>query len=66
MRLEDYHAAARQLGRAKPELRRRVMLGMAACVLEDGQMSARELELLRAMGDTIECPVPPLVLEGNG
>ena len=66
VRLEDYHAAARQLGRAKPELRRRVMLGMAACVLEDGQMSARELELLRAMGDTIECPVPPLVLEGNG
>ena len=60
VRLEDYHAAARRLARAKPELRRRVLLGMAACVLEDGQVSVRELELLRAMGDTIDCPVPPL------
>ena len=61
VRLQDYHAAARQLARAKPALRRRVMLAMAACVLEDGQVSVRELELLRAMGDTIDCPVPPLV-----
>jgi len=65
VRLEDYHAAARQLARARPELRRRVMLGMAACVLEDGQVSVRELELLRAMGDTIDCPVPPLVHGGE-
>lgn len=61
--LNDYHAAARRLARANPEVRKRVMRGMAVCVLDDREVTVREMELLRAMGDTINCPIPPLLPE---
>ena len=41
----------------------RVMRGVAVCVLDDREVTVREMELLRAMGDTINCPIPPLLQE---
>ena len=58
--LADFHAAARALAKEKLEVRRRAMHGMAACILEDRQVTTREWELLRAIGETIDCPMPPL------
>ena len=57
--LADFHAAARALAKEKLDVRRRAMHGMAACILEDRQVTTREWELLRAIGETIDCTVQP-------
>jgi hypothetical protein len=33
----------------------------ATCILADRQVTVRELDLLRANCDTLDCPLPPLV-----
>jgi hypothetical protein len=57
-------AVDRALGRydaATPALKREIMLACAATVMADDQVSDREAELLRAIGDALDCPVPPFV-----
>jgi hypothetical protein len=38
-----------------------VLLACAQTVVADGQVLYREAELLRAIADTLDCPVPPFV-----
>jgi Zn-dependent protease with chaperone function len=52
--LERYDAAT-------PALKRDIMLACAATVMADDQVTDREAELLRAIGDALDCPVPPFV-----
>ena len=52
--LERYDAAA-------PELKRGLMFACAATVMADDTVTDREAELLRAIGDALDCPVPPFV-----
>jgi len=52
--LERYDAAT-------PALKREIMLACAATVMADDQVTGREAELLRAIGDALDCPVPPFV-----
>jgi hypothetical protein len=33
----------------------------AAAVMADGSVNDHQFELLRAMADTIDCPIPPFV-----
>jgi hypothetical protein len=40
-----------------------VLAACAACILSDRKVTAREFEVLRAIGDTLDCPIPPLVVE---
>jgi hypothetical protein len=53
------HALGR-LRAASPAIKRMVMNGCAACVLADGRVLLPELELLRAVAASLECPLPPL------
>ncbi len=46
---------------AKPALKRDLMLASAATVMADDTVTDREAELLRAIGDALDCPVPPFV-----
>lgn len=46
---------------ASPALKKSLMLAAAATVMADQQVSDREAELIRAIGDAIDCPVPPFV-----
>ena len=52
--LQRYDAAA-------PVLKRDIMLACAATVMADDNVTDREAELIRAIGDGLDCPVPPFV-----
>jgi hypothetical protein len=49
------------LAQASPSVKRNVLLACAQTVAADGQVLYREAELLRAIADTLDCPVPPFV-----
>ena len=46
---------------ATPTLKRSLMLAAAATIMADDQVTDRESELIRAIGDGLDCPVPPFV-----
>jgi Zn-dependent protease with chaperone function len=52
--LQRYDAAA-------PSLKRSLLLACAATVMADDTVTDREAELIRAIGDALDCPVPPFV-----
>lgn len=52
--LQRYDAAA-------PALKRDLILACAATVMADDNVTDREAELIRAIGDALDCPVPPFV-----
>ncbi len=45
----------------KPDLLR----ALAHCIQHDGQITVTEAELLRAIADTLDCPLPPLLQPGS-
>ncbi|WP_435009955.1 M48 family metallopeptidase [Tundrisphaera lichenicola] len=58
LRLLD--AALNELDAAAPPLKKQVLAGCAACIGADGRITLEEAELLRAIADSIGCPLPPL------
>jgi len=52
-------AALDRFDRAVPMVKKQLIFVCAAAVFADGQVSSEEAELLRAVADTIGCPVPP-------
>jgi len=48
------------LRQAAPNIKKRLMEGLAACAAVDQVVTLEEGELLRAIADTLDCPVPPL------
>lgn len=59
--LAQFDAALRQLGQSPLPIKRRVVLACAACITDDGKVTVREGELLRAICAVLGCPMPPLV-----
>jgi len=43
---------------AKPKL----LKACVACICADGEVTSTEAELIRAIGDTLDCPMPPIVV----
>jgi hypothetical protein len=52
--------ALQELDAATPLLKKQVLAGCAACVGADGRITLEESELLRAIADSLGCPLPPL------
>ena len=50
-----------RLGRAVPQIKKTVLLASAHTVAADGRIDSREAELLRAIAETLDCPLPPFV-----
>jgi hypothetical protein len=59
-------AALRTIDLASRPLKKQVLLACAAVVGADGQVTVEEGELLRAISDSIDCPMPPLLSHGSG
>lgn len=59
--LNDVDEALRVLGAASPQIKKRVMDACAACVAFDGFVTVEEGELLRAVADCLDCPLPPIL-----
>jgi len=61
--LAEFDAALQTLNQSVPAIKRRIIVACTACILANQQISVREAELLRAICDTLDCPLPPLVVE---
>ncbi len=61
--LERLDAALNRFDRAVPMVKKHLLHSCAAAVFADGAVSSEEAELLRAVADTMGCPVPPFGAE---
>jgi Zn-dependent protease with chaperone function len=61
--LAEFDAALQTLNQSVPAIKRRIVDACAACILANQQVTVRETELLRAVCDTLDSPLPPLVVE---
>jgi Zn-dependent protease with chaperone function len=59
--LSQVDAALARLGQAVPQIKKNVLNACAQTVAADGVIQEGEAELLRAIADTLDCPVPPFV-----
>ena len=59
--LASVDSALQRFDAAAPALKRSLMLACAATVMADDTVTDREAELIRAIGDALDCPVPPFV-----
>ncbi len=57
--LKELDAALGRLSEAAPALKRRILEASANAVAADGRLAVREAELLRAIADALDCPLPP-------
>jgi hypothetical protein len=59
--LTDLGKALSKLNRAAPPLKRQMLAAAEACICVDRCVSVSEGELLRAIADSLDCPMPPLL-----
>lgn len=62
VQLTDLDLALDQLNRVKPLQKPQLLKAMSQCVLQDNRITIVEAELFRAIADSLDCPVPPLLL----
>jgi Zn-dependent protease with chaperone function len=60
-RLKHIDTALDRLALAVPQIKRNLMEACVHVVGADGLIQEREAELLRAIADTLDCPIPPFV-----
>ena len=61
--LEPMDRVLDRLDAASPAVKRQVLEAAAVCTAADTQVTAMELELLRAIAASLGCPMPPLLQE---
>ena len=60
-KLEQLDTALDRLELAAPQIKKNVLEACVHVVGADGLIQEREAELLRAIADTLDCPIPPFV-----
>ena len=59
--LPQIDAALNRLAQASPGIKKRVLQACAHAVAADNLIQADEAELLRAIAETLDCPIPPFI-----
>ncbi|MEO6053707.1 MAG: M48 family metallopeptidase [Chthoniobacterales bacterium] len=59
--LPEVDAALNRLAMATPALKHRVLHACEQTVMQDGKLEDQESALLRAVADTLDCPLPPIL-----
>lgn len=59
--LKSFDRALDELSLAAPRLKKRVLQAAVAAVAHDREVTVQEGELLRAVADGLDCPVPPFL-----
>ncbi|MEY2495159.1 MAG: hypothetical protein QOJ45_1651 [Verrucomicrobiota bacterium] len=59
--LSHLDAALQRFSQAVPQIQKNVLNACAQTVAADGVIQPREAELLRAVADALDCPVPPFL-----
>lgn len=58
--LDDIQQCLTRVANATPEVKRQVMQACAIVIMHDRRITPDEAELFRAIGEAVDCPVPPL------
>jgi Zn-dependent protease with chaperone function len=59
--LKDFDRALEDLAAASLSVKKTILTACSAAVVHDGVVNDTQFELLRAIADTVDCPVPPFV-----
>lgn len=59
--LDQIEAALEKFAKATPSVKKHLLEAASKSVMADGAISSREAELIRAMADSMGCPIPPFV-----
>lgn len=59
--LRELEAALKQLEPLRPLQKPQLLKALARCIEHDGRITAAEAELMRAVADILDCPMPPLL-----
>ena len=59
--LEQVDAALSRLTQAAPQIKKNILEACAQTAAADGVIQEMEAELLRAVADALDCPMPPLI-----
>jgi Zn-dependent protease with chaperone function len=62
-RLDEIDRALDRLNQAAPQVKKKILFAAATVVAADGFLHEKEAELLRAIADALDCPLPPLLQE---
>lgn len=57
--------ALKQLAEGSPQVKKRVLDACATCVAANGKTTVEEAELLRAVAESLGCPMPPILPPGS-
>jgi Zn-dependent protease with chaperone function len=60
-KLESMEGVLTKLSGLSPLLKGSLISACADCVLQDGTITLQEAELLRAVAEALDCPMPPLI-----
>lgn len=60
-KLEMLDQALDRISQATPKIKERILRACAVTVAVDQKMPLKQAELLRAIGDTLDCPIPPFL-----
>ncbi|MHC5542804.1 hypothetical protein ACYOEI_31650, partial [Singulisphaera rosea] len=59
--IPEIDAALGRLAAGSPTLKKQILEACAACIGADGRVTVEEGEMLRAISDSLGCPMPPLL-----
>ncbi|NNN25605.1 M48 family metallopeptidase [Pseudomonas nitroreducens] len=59
--LRELETALKQLEHLRPLQKPQLLKALARCIEHDGRITAGEAELMRAVADILDCPMPPLL-----
>ena len=59
--LKDFDRALENLATASLSVKKTILTACSAAVVHDGIVNDAQFELLRAVADTVDCPIPPFV-----
>ncbi|AOE49165.1 M48 family metallopeptidase [Kangiella sediminilitoris] len=62
---EQFHQALNKLRRLSPMLKKPLLNGLEEAIKQDGVIRHQELELLRAIAECLDCPIPPIIEESQ-
>ena len=58
---ETFHQALNTLRRLSPMLKKPLLNGLEEAIEHDGVIEHQEIELLRAIAECLDCPIPPII-----
>ena len=64
--VDQIDAALNRLALAVPNIKKNLIEACIHTVGADGVITENEAELLRAVADTLDCPIPPIVQMAEG